>query len=130
ELRLGDRHRVTLNRGTEAVISASRESDIDADPVWRVDLRRGELFAEVESPARFSVTTPNALSEITGTAFNVRTDGRETELTLLEGSIRFSAPGSAGSKPVKVTAGFASRVVGSAAPTTPRRVDAVAATAW
>ena len=123
EVVLGGEHRVVMNRNTLAGFAASSRG------AFEVELKRGELYVEVTKGHIFAVKTGNALLAITGTKFNVRSEDDRTELTLVEGGIRFSRlrePGTA----VHVTAGFASAVEGESGPTAPTVVDAPAVTAW
>jgi hypothetical protein len=131
ELLLGGRHRLVLNQGTTATVTAETIAGRD-DPAWHVELPQGELYAEVvpdlPGGSRFAVATPNALAIITGTKFNIRAQDEATELTLLKGSVHFASP--ATGEAVDVTAGHASTVAGRSAPTLPKQVDARLATAW
>jgi hypothetical protein len=132
EILLGGMHRVVMNRNTRATFIAEprRTEGPHAGKIpYEIQLAQGELYVEVVPGHPFSVKTVNARLEITGTKFDVVADGDKTELTLLTGSIRFSAldhPHEA----VSVTSGHASTVTGRLTPNVPARVDAIATTAW
>lgn len=63
----------------------------DFDEVRRVDLQ-GEAFFEVKkATAPFIVEAPdNSKVEVLGTSFHVMTDAAQTEVLLIEGSVKFS----------------------------------------
>ena len=132
EILLGGMHRVVMNRGAKATFTAAaaRSDGNHAGTIpYEIQLARGELYVEVVPGNSFTVKTANARLNITGTKFDVLAGGDKTELTLLKGSVRFSAldhPEQA----VSVTAGHASTVAGRGAPSTPSAVDAVTTTAW
>jgi ferric-dicitrate binding protein FerR (iron transport regulator) len=130
-LLLGGQHKVMLNRNTTITVTAQVDTD-HATPAWRIKLTTGELYADVvhglPGGTRFAVVTPNALATITGTKFNIRSEGGATELTLLKGSVRFASP--AADHAIDVTTGHASTITGAADPTTPHSVDALVAIAW
>ena len=134
EILLGGMHRVVMNRNTIATIAAAPvlgrgDAPGDRKAPYEIQLAQGELYVEVVPGHPFTVRTANARLDITGTKFDVRVEGDKTELTLLKGSVRFSAldrPREA----LIVAAGCASAIVGRRAPSTPAFVDAVAATAW
>jgi len=134
EVLLGGMHRVVMNRNTTATFATApalqRGDAPQAGKIpYEIHLARGELYVEVVPGHRFTVRTGNARLDITGTKFDVRADGDKTELTLLKGSVRFSAldhPQQA----VSVTAGHASTIAGRRAPSAPAPVDAIATTVW
>ena len=132
EILLGGKHRVVMNRNTKATFTLEprrTEGPYAGKIPYEIQLAQGELYVEVEPGNPFTVKTANARLDITGTEFNVETDGDKTELTLLKGSIRFSALDHP-QEPVSVTTGYASIVTGRRAPTAPTPADAVAAVAW
>ncbi len=132
EILLGGMHRVVMSRHTKATFSTEprRTEGPHAGKVpYEIQLARGELYVEVVPGDPFTVKTANARLDITGTKFDVATDGEKTNLTLLKGSIRFSALDHP-QQPVSVTTGHASSIAGRFAPTAPSPVDAVATTAW
>jgi ferric-dicitrate binding protein FerR (iron transport regulator) len=132
EILLGGMHHVVMNCNTRAAFSAAppRTEGPHAGKVpYEIRLAQGELYVEVVPGHPFTVRTANARLDISGTKFDVVTDGDKTELTLLKGSVRFSVldrPREA----VSVTAGHASTISGRSAPSTPRHTDAFALTAW
>ncbi|MAX23903.1 MAG: hypothetical protein CMJ19_05295 [Phycisphaeraceae bacterium] len=131
ELLLGSKHKVVLNRNTTATVTAESRGT-GKSPEWRIELQSGELYAEVvpnlQGGTRFAVKTPNALATITGTKFNIQVHDQKTELTLLQGSVRFS--GLNESKYVNVATGCESIVVGKSSPTIPSQVDVGKQIAW
>jgi len=132
EILLGGMHRVVMNRNTTASFSAEprRTTGPRAGKIsYEIQLAQGELYVEVVPGHPFIVKTANARLDITGTKFNVVADGDRTELTLLKGSVRFSASDHP-QEAVSVTAGHASTITARLAPTVPARVDAIATTAW
>lgn len=139
EILLGGMHRVVMNASTVATFSAApaqagKNASGEATN-YNIQLARGELYVEVVPGHPFTVNTANARLDITGTKFDVRAEWDRTDLTLLKGSVRFSRLLAANATKsteafVEVTAGYTASVVGQAAPTTPRKTDALAATAW
>ena len=139
EVLLGGMHRVVMNRDTEAVFSAHPASEVlggapgevvhDSKITYEIQLAQGELYVEVVPGNPFILKTSNARLDITGTKFNVLTDGDKTELALLKGSVRFSALDQS-EQAVSVTAGHASTITGRRTPSAPSPVDALATTAW
>jgi len=75
----------------------------------RLRLKRGSLSTEV-SPlvkgSRYEITTPSAVAAVRGTKFRLLTEGQETKLEVVEGTVNFSnAHGSA-----TVTEGHGARI--------------------
>ena len=132
EILLGGMHRVVMNRNTKATFAAApigNDGPHAGKVPYEIQLAQGELYVEVVPGNPFTVKTHNARLDITGTEFDVLADGEKTELTLLKGSIRFSALEHP-QEPVSVTAGHASIVTSRRAPTAPTPADAVATVAW
>jgi len=138
EILLGGMHRVVVNRDTTATFAATPAlardgsasiADQEAKVPYEIQLGQGELYVEVVPGHPFTVRTSNARLDITGTKFDVRVRGDKTQLVLLKGSVRFSQR-AVPSSFVDVTAGHAATISGRSAPTAPREVDALAATAW
>ncbi len=131
ELLLGSKHKVVLNRSTTVTVTAKYRGN-GKSPQWLIDLQSGELYAEVvpnlQGGTKFAIKTPNALATITGTKFNIQVHDQKTELTLLQGSVRFASPDDRHA--VDVTTSYASTVTGINAPTLPHPVDAMTAVAW
>lgn len=137
ELLLGRTHKVVLNSNTTVTITT--KSIVNSSHVaWNINLDDGELYAEVvpnlPGGTRFAVTTPNALATITGTKFNIKVDQESTELTLLEGSVRFKSFGASGggqdTYSVNVTTGHVSTITGHDNPTLPSPINAAQRVAW
>lgn len=131
EILLGGMHRVVMNRDTRMTVSISLASGGTHAGMAQYDIQlsQGELYVEVVPGNPFTVQTPNARLEITGTQFDVSAAHDTTELSLLKGSIRFSSL-DASHPPVSVTAGHASSVVTGHGPTAPATSDAMAVAAW
>jgi ferric-dicitrate binding protein FerR (iron transport regulator) len=126
EVLLGGMHRVVINTDTSVTFEAAT---IGGQIRYDLQLARGELYVEVIPGHPVTVKTPNAHLIITGTKFDVRYDNHQTDLTLVKGSVRFNPLDSA-ERFVDVTTGHVSTVTGQSAPTPPREIDALAATAW
>jgi hypothetical protein len=124
EILLGDMHRVVMNAESSLTIRADQHN---GQLRYNLELASGELYVEVIPGHPFTVKTSNANLIITGTKFDVRSDGKRTDLTLLKGSIHF---GNTNNEWTDVTAGHASSVVANASPTLPTETDALATTAW
>jgi hypothetical protein len=133
EVLLGGAHRLVMNSRTSAAFFAGR-----ADPTppgrmsaaaYQVRLDHGELYVQAAPGLPFTVRTPDALVTVTGTTFDVVAGIGRTELTVVEGSVRFDcveAPG----RGVTVRGGYCSRILGRSAPSAAAKFDAVAAVAW
>jgi len=135
EVLLGGMHRVVMKRDTKVTFAAAvprGHGDDSGNVLYEIRLARGELYVEVVPGNPFTVRTSNARLDITGTKFDVVADGDKTEVTLLEGSIKFSQPlrVNADGASVNVTAGHASTIVGRSAPSTPHPAEAFALMAW
>ncbi len=133
EILLGGMHRVVMNRNTKATVAFEprcTEGRYVGKIPYAIQLAQGELYVEVVPGNPFTVKTANARLDITGTKFDVVADGNETEVTLLKGSIRFSALNHP-QEPVSVTVGHTSTVAGLLdVPSAPSPVDARVTTAW
>ena len=135
ELLLGGIHRVVMNADATASFEAAcagppAQSGADEGQVaYEVRLTKGEVYVEIVPGHSFTVRTPNALMTVAGTKFDVLASPGRTELTVVEGSVRFNHVRVCDQE-VTVTAGFASRVAGRSVPSVPRKVDAQAAAAW
>jgi len=127
-LRSADRPaRFTLPDGTRATLRPRSEVRLlDADPP-SLALEKGEAFFEVIPGAgrRFSVVTPDARIEVTGTQFSVKR-GDRTEVLVSSGEVVLSnEKGEA-----RLPAGTGSSARKGSAPARPRVVDADRAHAW
>lgn len=129
ELLLGGMHRVVLNHDTTVTVQQDPAKSQKGAIAYALMLRHGEVYVEVVPGHPFTVMTPGARLDITGTKFDVKAYADQTELTLLKGGIQFSALDHP-NQTMKVTAGQVSMVVGRSAPTSPRVVDAWSVTAW
>ena len=142
----GEQTVVTLPDGSTAELNGattlSYPRGFSAWPGVEVSARRvtldGEAFFSVAEQSRpFRVETGNARVEVLGTAFHVRArttdDTPETRVVLASGRVRFAAADSSGRDAASVTlttAGQASRVQGTAAPTVPEIVELKYVEAW
>jgi ferric-dicitrate binding protein FerR (iron transport regulator) len=123
-LRLGGRHTVVANAGTAFMLTPLHHW---LKTGYLVTLETGELYAEVMHDGNpFGVKTPAAEAVITGTKFDIRSQRGQTDLTLVEGSVRLVGDGEA----VVVRTGQMSTVADGQAPSAPKPVDVLAATTW
>ena len=131
KLLLGDMHWVALSRNSSAKITADiiKQESQTGKLRYKIELVKGQAYAEVVPGHPFMVRTDNALHAIIGTKFSIRTEPGRTDLVVVEGTVKFGTPGS-DDKWVNVTAEHTSTIFGESAPTTPEPVDALAATAW
>ena len=100
---LAERHVATLTDGSRVELNAQTALAVNFQrSERRVRLTRGEaLFSVAKDPARpFIVETPTGVVRVTGTVFNVRAvqnppgsagAGAQTEVTVLEGTVRLRA---------------------------------------
>jgi len=127
-LRSGDKTaRFTLPEGTRATLRPHSEVRLlVADPP-SFSLEKGEGFFEVVPGAgrRFSVATPDARIEVTGTQFSVKR-GDRTEILVSSGEVKVTNE----KGEVSVPAGTGTTARRGSAPTEPRVVDADRAHAW
>ncbi|MBI3857443.1 MAG: FecR domain-containing protein, partial [Planctomycetes bacterium] len=119
--------RFTLPDGTRATLRPRSELHILSAAPPSLSLEKGEAFFEVvPSPGqKFSVVTPDARVQVTGTQFSVKRNGH-TEVYVSAGEIRISNE----KGEVAVPAGNAASARKGAAPAKPRAVDADRANAW
>jgi hypothetical protein len=119
--------RFTLPDGTRATLRPRSELRILAATPPSLSLERGEAFFEVIPGAgrKFSVVTPDARVQVTGTQFSVKRNGH-TEVFVSSGEVRVAND----KGEVGVPAGSATSAKKGAAPAKPRVVDADRATAW
>ncbi len=127
-LRSGDRlARFTLSDGTRATLRPRSELRILASVPPSLSLEKGEAFFDVVPAAgrQFSVVTPDARVDVTGTQFSVKRSDR-TEIYVSAGEVQVSNE----KGDVKVAAGNATSVRKGATPARARAVDADRANAW
>jgi transmembrane sensor len=87
----GDRLTVTLNDGSQAILNtATRLEAIFSKQSRTVRLFGGEALFEVtkDTSRPFVVQTENRRFIAVGTAFDVRLDGQQVKVTMLEGTVR------------------------------------------
>jgi len=87
---IGERRTEVLSDGTTIVLNTDSSVEVAyADGKRSVDLLRGEAqFDVAKNPARpFVVTVGGAAVTALGTSFQVRSDGDDTTVTLLEGAV-------------------------------------------
>jgi len=109
-------------------------------PERRVTLRGEAFFSVMPAPRTFRVETSNAVVDVLGTTFSVRSRARGetpiTEVVLTSGRVRLSASATdtavaGGRSVVLADAGQQSRVEGrDAAPSSPQALDLKYAAAW
>lgn len=105
---LGGRETITLNDGS--VIELNTDTTLRADitasrrKLW---LEKGEVYFKVVHDARhpFEIIAGKHRVVDIGTQFTVRRDGERLKVALLEGAVRFDAPGSSSQKPVLLKPG-------------------------
>lgn len=133
ELLLGGMHRVVMKPGVVATLIArgpsESETSTPGDVAYEVLLARGEIFVDVVPGHAFTVRTDNALLSVLGTQFNVIGKAGLTEITCLEGTVRFAAISNE-NQWVDVTAGYASLMQAFAPPLNPRKIDVAGDAAW
>jgi len=127
-LRSGDKlGRFTLPDGTRATLRPHTELRLLAAAPFTLGLDRGEAFFEVlpGPERRFSVVTPDARIQVTGTRFSVKR-GDHTEVVVTGGEVAVAND----KGEVSVPAGSGMSVRKGAAPNKARSVDADRAAAW
>ena len=126
-LRVGDRlGRFTLADGTRVTLRGRTELKVAAVSPAALGLEQGEAFFDVPPAGRrFSVVTPEARVEVTGTQFSVRR-AEHTDVVVVSGEVKVS--GEKGE--VAVPAGNGTTIRKSAAPSKPRAVDTDGPLAW
>jgi len=127
-LRAGERTaRFTLPDGTRATLRPRSEVRLLVDAPPSLSLEKGEVFFDVVPgrDRRFSVATPDARIEVTGTQFSVRR-GERTEILVASGEVRVTNE----KGEVRVPAGAGTSARKGSAPARPRIIDADRATAW
>jgi len=127
-LRSGERlARFTLPDGTRATLRPRTELRILASAPPSLSLEKGEAYFDVVPAAgrQFSVVTPDARVQVTGTQFSVKRSDH-TEVYVSAGEVHVSNE----KGDVKVDAGNASSARKGTAPARPRAVDADRANAW
>lgn len=119
--------RFTLPDGTRATLRPGTELRLLAAAPPAVSLERGEGFFEVIPGAgrKFSVVTPDARIQVTGTQFSVKRSDH-TEVVVAAGEVRVAND----KGEVSVPAGSATVARKGAAPARAQRVDADRAAAW
>jgi transmembrane sensor len=87
----GERLAVSLPDGSQVTLDTQSELKLNFSPAQRrVQLTRGQAFFEVaKDPKRpFVVATRNRQFLAVGTAFDVRLDGDQVRITMVEGTVR------------------------------------------
>jgi len=87
----GERLAFALSDGSQVTLDTQSELDIDfSTGERRVQLARGQAFFEVakDSARPFVVVTRNRQFVAVGTAFDVRVDGDQVKVTMVEGTVR------------------------------------------
>lgn len=119
--------RFTLSDGTRVTLRPHAELRLLAADPPSLALEKGEGFFDVvPGPGRrFSVATPDARVEVTGTQFSVKR-GDRTEILVSSGEVKVTND----KGEVSVPAGTGTTARRGSAPTKPRIVDADHASAW
>ena len=108
-LRINNNRYMTLNTGTELSIIPHNLGCI-------VKLEKGEIDTQVEHDGKpFIVATAHGRAVITGTTFNIKTNNRQMNLTVTEGTVRFESDKGF----VNVKAGYTSAIAANSQPTNP-----------
>ena len=119
-LLINGKHQMVMNVGTELSIAPHNLGCI-------VKLDKGEIYTEVEHDGKpFIVETTHGRAVITGTIFNIKTDNKQMEMTVAEGSV--SLESDKGS--VEVAAGHKSLLASNNKPSLPAPCDTRQLTAW
>jgi ferric-dicitrate binding protein FerR (iron transport regulator) len=127
-VRAGERPaRFTLPDGTRATLRPHGELRLLASAPPSLSLEKGEVFFDVVPgrERRFSVATPDARIEVTGTQFSVKR-GERTEILVSSGEVKVTNE----KGEVSVPAGSATSVRKGSAPARPRILDTDRANAW
>ena len=134
---LPDGSTVELNSGTTLAYRRGFQAWPFVDADQRSVRLDGEAFFEVaDGPRTFTVETANAEVVVTGTRFNVRAHPEagstsETEVAVVEGSVRVLSQNQPEQSVLLSTPGLASRVTGkTAAPTRPQPTSIEHVLAW
>jgi transmembrane sensor len=126
---VGEQRLVRLADGSTVRLDTDTRIDVALSASARqIRLERGQAFFDVaHDPARpFVVTTGPVTVRAVGTKFDVRADGAEPEVTLVEGVVEVSRQGA---QPQTWTLRSGEQLVTRAA-ASPTRVDLAAATSW
>lgn len=100
---VGERRTVVLDDGTQVTLNTATRMTVDYDKHRRhVRLESGEAFFEVAKRPEWPFVVTAGDREVTalGTSFLVRRDSTRIAVTLLEGKVRVTSPGSADATPV------------------------------
>jgi transmembrane sensor len=99
ETATGERLAFTLNDGSQVTLDTQSELRVSFSPGERsVRLTRGQAFFEVaKDPQRpFVVQVRNRRFVAVGTAFDVRVDGEQVKVVMIEGTVRVEGQGEVG----------------------------------
>jgi transmembrane sensor len=110
--RLGEQRLVRLDDGSRIALNSDTRIRVSCcDPERRVRLERGEAYFEVarDIARPFVVTAGDRQVTALGTAFVVRHEATRTTVTLVEGKVAVSGPGSADGEGPSATSGNAVR---------------------
>lgn len=100
---IGERRTVLLDDGTQVTLNTATRMTVDYDKHRRhVRLESGEAFFEVAKRPEWPFVVTAGDREVTalGTSFLVRRDSARIAVTLLEGKVRVTSPGSTNATPV------------------------------
>lgn len=136
ETGIGETRAIVLADGSRVTLDTDSRMQVRLGPDRRrVDLVRGQAFFDVERDAERPFTVSAGETEVTaiGTAFGVRRAGQGARVTLVEGRVAVSRPGSgagSGAGPAHWSLSPGEQVTTSSPGAVIRRVDAEAATSW
>ncbi len=128
--RPGERREVVLPDGSRVMLNTATALSVRfSGAERRIVLTAGEaFFAVARDPDRpFVVAARGGETRAVGTAFAVRTDGDEVQVTVSEGIVEVTA---AAGRPVRLIAGQGAGYGGAGRQPVPQRVNEAVATAW
>jgi transmembrane sensor len=128
----GDRLTIVLDDGSQVTLNTATELDVTFSKKSRtVRLSRGQaLFEVAKDPSRpFVVQTENRRFVAVGTAFDVRLEGQQVKVTMLEGTVRAEGTELDSKLRTTVTAGE-QLISGAHADDQVRHIDPERETSW
>jgi ferric-dicitrate binding protein FerR (iron transport regulator) len=121
---INHRHRVTMNANTSLAVYPYSQAGCQG---CRINLVSGQILAHIQSDTgAFLVTTPHGKAIITGTVFDIDATTTGTTLVVSQGLVHLQSPKGI----VEVGPGRLSKIIGSAAPTTPLPCNPAKLMAW
>jgi hypothetical protein len=121
---INGKHRLVMNTKTSLSIEPLT---VNAQLGCLVKLADGEIYTHVQCDGNpFVVATNSGKAVITGTVFNIKTDNKQMELIVTEGSVRFENENGS----VNVKTGQKSILTANSKPTLPALCNVEMLTAW